>query len=77
MTSIDSVWANVKQSALQYAKRGQIPNASEARILVLQFISEARCDPRPPEDAVEFFVSELVTLAAEFAADSPTARLGT
>ncbi|HZT13451.1 MAG TPA: hypothetical protein VFA29_11635 [Candidatus Baltobacteraceae bacterium] len=65
MTSIELVWGNVKRAALEYAERGVQPTESEARARVAYFVKQARCDPQPPPEAVEFFVSELITLSAE------------
>ena len=58
-TSVDRVWDKLKVAAMGYSQRGSRPSKREAGFLVARLVSEARCDPAPPQDAVEFFVDEL------------------
>ena len=63
-TSIEQVWAHVKQAARTYGRRGVVPSQAEAHKLIAHFVARERCDPQPPPEAIDFLAAELIDLAA-------------
>lgn len=67
MTSVDDVWAQIKEKAWQYARDGVSPSDRETRHLVAQLLHAARVDPKPPNEVIEFYARELREMAAALA----------
>lgn len=67
MPSLDDVWAEMKEHAGAYARSGVIPSYREAEAVVTSLLDAARLDPKPTEEAVEFYARELIELARKHA----------
>ncbi len=66
-SSIDRVWARIKETAQSLAEAGQSITFRRARVLVEQFIRDELIES-PRDETLDFFASELVDHVIEYRA---------
>lgn len=65
MSSLDDVWARMKQKASEYAGGGVIPEYAQAKSVVTSLLYAARLDPRPNAEVIDFYTRELIALTRD------------
>lgn len=65
VSSVDDVWKQMKEKALQYARDGVVPPELEAQKIVAALLLAAHLDPKPTREVIEFYARELVALTLQ------------